>query len=125
MPPMRGSGSLYDLLSATALPPENCKPAVTEIAPSGHQANFRVLNLTRATFMAQLTSGLDDMIGAPHMGFRKQAAVRIERQVPPEFDTSSSHEILHLAAFAKPHRLNLQHHHVSETVIDFHEINIL
>src|SRR5690242_3805744 len=124
MPPVRGKGSLYDRVSATASPHQDCQPSIAKIAPSGHQANLSLFNLTCSTFVAQLAGSLDDMIGAPDMGFGQEAAVSIERQFAAQFEPPTAHEVLYLASLAKAHCLDLQHYDISEAVIHFHEIDI-
>src|SRR5262249_55252522 len=124
MPPVRGKGSLYDRVSATASPPQDGQPSVAKITPSGHQANLGLLHLACSTFVAQLTGSFDDMIGAPDMGFGQEAAVGIERQFAAQFEPSAAHEVLDLASLAKAHRFNLQHYDIREAVIHFHEIDV-
>src|SRR5216683_4683909 len=59
------------------------------------QSHFRVLDLTRATFAAQLPHRLGDgkeRPGMARMTMRKQSAVRIDRKVAAEFDASAFDE---------------------------------
>ena len=74
--------------------------------------------------MAQLPGGLDDMVGAPHMSFGKQPAMRVEGQFAAQLDPSAADEITYFAGLAKAHRLELQHHDVGEAVVDLGKIDI-
>src|SRR5581483_12194333 len=104
---------------------QNRESAVAEIAPSGNQTDARIPDLPFTALTAQLPRRLDDMIRAPDVRFREQPAVSIQRQFAAQFDTAADDEVLDLAPFAEAERLDLQHHHVGEAVIDFEKIDIL
>jgi hypothetical protein len=61
------------------LSPQHHQAAVTKVAESGYDANFRVGDLPRAAFMAQLPGRFNDMIESCDMGFSQQAAMSVER----------------------------------------------
>ena len=99
--------------------------AVTEIAPACHQTNFGVLDLARTAFVAQLASRLDDVIGAPDVSLGEESAVSVERELATKLDTSAGDEILDLAPLAEAHCFDLEHHDVSEAVVNFEEVDVL
>src|SRR5208282_3952187 len=53
-----------------------------------------------------------------------QSTVGVDRKIAAQFEPPALHEILHLAALAETERLDLQQHHVTETVVDFREVEI-
>ena len=59
---------------------------VAKIAEAGDEANFGICDLAFSTITAELTHEFNDVVHAGNMSFRKQAAVRVDRQFTAETD---------------------------------------
>ena len=78
--------------------PEDGNAAVAEIAPTGHDANFGILDLPRAGLAAQLPYRFHDVTEPEQMALRQQPAMRVDRQPAAEFDAAIFDEGSALAA---------------------------
>src|SRR5690242_5142032 len=92
------------------------------------QSHFRVLDLARATFAAQLPHRLGDRKERPGMArmtMRKQATVRIDRKFTAEFDASALDEAAALALGTEAQILELDYHDRSEAIVKLGDVDIM